>query len=226
MVEPRLPCPVCFGVRMVKRSPPGAPQVVVDLCPRCGGIWFEHGEVQAVRRASGVPDPGDVDPSRAGRCTGCGAPVDRCDDACPACGQKVVIDCPTCDEPMEAVKHGDITLDLCTTCRGVWFDREELGHIWSAALARVQREKGRQGTASHSKALGGVDPAPALIDVLAFTPDLAVVAGEASLRGAAASLDVVLNAVPEVAGAVVDVSRAAFEILLEAVAAVLSGLSV
>jgi hypothetical protein len=71
--------------------------------------------------------------------------------------------------------------------------------------------------------LGGVDPGPALIDVLAFTPDLAVVTGEASFRGAAASLDLVLNAVPEVAGAVAEVSGAVFEILIEAVAAVLSG---
>lgn len=226
MVETRLLCPVCLGVKMVKRSPSGAPQVVVDLCPRCGGIWFEHGEVQAVRGASGVPDPGDIDPSRAGRCTSCRAVVDRSDGVCPACGQKVVIDCPACDKPMEAVRHRDIMLDLCTSCRGVWFDREELSHIWSVALAQVQREKGRQGTSSHSRVSDGVDPGPALIDALSFTPDLAVVVGEASLRGAAISLDLVLNAVPEVAGAVADVAGAVVEILLEAVAAVLSGLSV
>ena len=45
----RVPCPVCLGVTMHKVTVGEERTVEVDLCGRCGGIWLEQGEVQALR---------------------------------------------------------------------------------------------------------------------------------------------------------------------------------
>ncbi len=34
--------------------------------------------------------------------------------------------CPACREEMIVIEYGDIELDVCTLCTGVWFDAEEL----------------------------------------------------------------------------------------------------
>lgn len=39
------------------------------------------------------------------------------------------MDCPKCGAPMEAVEFGEVVVDRCTNCRGIWFDmleKEEL----------------------------------------------------------------------------------------------------
>jgi hypothetical protein len=35
---------------------------------------------------------------------------------------------------MQVVIHDDLRLDMCSRCRGVWFDAKELTHVWNAAL--------------------------------------------------------------------------------------------
>lgn len=34
--------------------------------------------------------------------------------------------CPACREEMIVIEYKDIELDVCTSCKGVWFDAEEL----------------------------------------------------------------------------------------------------
>ena len=36
------------------------------------------------------------------------------------------MDCPKCSLPMTTRKIGDVEVDECTTCKGIWFDRDEL----------------------------------------------------------------------------------------------------
>ena len=33
--------------------------------------------------------------------------------------------CPKCDHGMEEISHGDVTIDRCTHCKGLWFDAGE-----------------------------------------------------------------------------------------------------
>ena len=33
--------------------------------------------------------------------------------------------CPKCHHGMEEVSHGDVTIDRCTNCKGIWFDLDE-----------------------------------------------------------------------------------------------------
>lgn len=48
--------------------------------------------------------------------------------------------CPRCDGTMEERDRGDITIDLCTSCRGVWLDRGELEKLIARAQAEVESE--------------------------------------------------------------------------------------
>jgi hypothetical protein len=134
------------------------------------------------------------------------------------------LDCPECLSAMEVVTHGDLTLDLCKRCRGVWFDRHELAALWSFALSTTALSK-----SLNSKSPGlEVDAGTMLVDtlhsaeLLAYTPDVGVAVVEGVAHTASGSIEI-LAVVPEVAGAVAEAAAATFEILLEAVAAILSG---
>ncbi len=39
------------------------------------------------------------------------------------------IKCPKCHHGMEEVTHGDIAIDRCTHCGGLWFDEDEAHHL-------------------------------------------------------------------------------------------------
>jgi hypothetical protein len=46
------------------------------------------------------------------------------------CGRKNELACPVCDQTLARRQHGRLTLDVCASCRGVWFDHEELRSVW------------------------------------------------------------------------------------------------
>ena len=66
-----------------------AEPLLLDHCPRCGGMWFELGEVQRLR--SERPEelwariPARGEPHRA-QCHSCRALVDRDAHECATCG--------------------------------------------------------------------------------------------------------------------------------------------
>jgi Zn-finger nucleic acid-binding protein len=45
--EKRRRCPEC-GRKMAKESTEGRPPITFDHCPRCGGMWFDQGELDRV----------------------------------------------------------------------------------------------------------------------------------------------------------------------------------
>jgi Zn-finger nucleic acid-binding protein len=42
-----------------------------------------------------------------------------------------MVKCPRCSQDMDSVDIGEIRLDVCTSCRGIWFDADELGRVVS-----------------------------------------------------------------------------------------------
>ena len=84
-LEARWPCPVCLGVRMAKTPVAGAGDLLLDHCPRCGGVWFELGEVSRLRTARVRPLWTRIQPDRKParmRCHSCGASLSRHDERC------------------------------------------------------------------------------------------------------------------------------------------------
>ncbi len=177
-LETRLPCPVCLGTRMEKVHVADE-FIALDCCRRCGGVWFEQGEAQQVRRLSPATVMGglgaSLDVSRA-PCHACRAPVARDALSCPACGHHLRLACPACQQEMAAATLDELRLDVCRGCHGVWFDRHELAALWSEQLEVALRRRRRGGAGD----LG-------LLEAFAYSPDLA-------FYGAYAAGDMVVNA--------------------------------
>src|SRR4051812_44526144 len=114
-------CPVCPAEAM-RMVPSGG--VVIDVCPRCAGMWFDRGELElfpdrpssrvflAAARTAGsrCKKLGHLVPAAMAACAGCrSAPV-----ACPACrGRLALVPTPRC------------VIDVCVHCEGVWLDAGE-----------------------------------------------------------------------------------------------------
>jgi Zn-finger nucleic acid-binding protein len=180
-LEARLPCPVCLGVQMEKvRIGEAQRGLTLDHCARCGGVWFERGEAEQLARLAPsdlwkVIPPRQTVPSPP--CHGCHAPLDRNAERCAACGTKNELKCPACDRTMERRQQSGLTLDVCTSCKGIWFDHAELRSVWSLVIAEMQRK--RPGRGAEALAVGG----DVLLESLFWAPGLTLNAGAALAQG-------------------------------------------
>jgi Zn-finger nucleic acid-binding protein len=94
-------------------------EIEVDLCPACGGLWLDHGEIERLQGGA----KGNVDSLRQAL-TG-GAPAGLSDTA---------TSCPACPGTLKEVQLGPVHVDFCTQCHGVFLDKGEL----DSALAAVK----------------------------------------------------------------------------------------
>ena len=212
-LETRWPCPVCVGVAMEKAQIGGkAGGLTIDYCPRCGGLWFDRGEVgQLAQRAPAVIR--EFVSERADRvrppCQRCLAPLDRDAEKCPACGHHNVLDCPVCDRPMERRPHAGLVLDLCAKCHGVWFDNAELSAIWrmNLAAATTRAQSRMRGRGADAAAVGG----DVLLSAMFWTPDLVLYGGMAAGHAAGAAVEVVGSAAEGVFATIMEIISGLFE---------------
>ena len=58
------------------------------------------------------------------------------------------IECPKCGHGMEEITYGEVTIDRCTNCQGLWFDTgeaEQLKGKWMGdALDMGNAEEGKK----------------------------------------------------------------------------------
>jgi Zn-finger nucleic acid-binding protein len=173
-------------------------ELVLDACRRCGGIWFEFGEVQRLKRLE--PQTlwdrvGLRDAPLVTQCHECHAPLDRSAAACPTCARPNTIACPVCDRTLEVHTHDGVRLDACRVCKGVWFDHVELAAIWTLALDRVSH---RRRSAKTSSTLDADDGSLLVVHALAYSPEIVVYGARAAGYAVAASGEALANA-PEAA---------------------------
>jgi Zn-finger nucleic acid-binding protein len=102
----------------------------VDLCPKCGGLWLDRGEIT---RAAKLPEQ-ELSRLR-GLLTGAKGP--------PPVPTENVAHCPACPGNLAEVLLGGVHVDYCNKCHGIFLDRGEL----TAAVEAV-RAKARD-TAAH-----------------------------------------------------------------------------
>ncbi|MBM4182636.1 MAG: hypothetical protein FJ207_00255 [Gemmatimonadetes bacterium] len=221
-LQTRLPCPVCLGVKMEKvrlstRRAVGDDALVLDHCGRCGGVWFEAGEVARLRGIDAsalwkaIVQREDV---HAMVCHRCSALVARTEPVCSACGWKVVLDCPECERPMSIQERDGLRLDYCATDKGVWFDHDELTSIWKMqAGALVRRGRGRD-----------LD-VPVGLEVLLFDPFVLYYGVSAAAHAAgAAGHALASSGAVEAAGGVVEAAGDVAASLFEAIAEIIGGI--
>lgn len=218
-LETKWPCPVCVGAPMNKVYIEGqGAALTLDYCTRCGGLWFDRGEVgQLAKREPAVLHRYVADRGARIRppCLGCFAPLDRDAETCPACGHRNVLDCPVCDEPMERRAHAGLVLDLCRRCHGVWFDNAELSAIWRAnlAAAAASTRSRRTGKASKALAVGG----DVLVEAMFWSPNLVIYGGMAAGEAVGAAGGVAVEVVGKAAEGV-------FSVVMEIIAGLFDGL--
>lgn len=225
-LEARYPCPVCLGVNMDKVpvgqatvAPPGT--LLLDHCGRCGGVWFEAGEVQQLRGCR----PESLWNAIAARnetfrmqCHACHGFVERSAAACPACDWRNVLDCPVCQRPMETATHQAVRLDACRSCKGVWFDHSELASLWQVELATSLQK--RQSRSSGSPVAGS--GTLVVLDALTYSPWLVFEGMHAAGHAVAHSAEALAQA-PEAVGVVVEAAGEAAEGVFETILEILSG---
>lgn len=202
-LEIRYPCPVCLGV-MMEKTPIGRVAIgqrktlLLDHCGRCGGVWFEAGEVQLLRDSDAKQLWEAVVPREETfrmQCHGCHGFIDRSDESCASCGWHNALACPVCQRPMETATHEGVKLDACRSCKGVWFDHDELSFIWRLELSTsIQRHQNQPG------GLAGGDGALVVADALMYSPWLVFQGAHMAGHAAAVSVEALTHAPEAIAG--------------------------
>lgn len=102
--------------------------IEVDHCPACGGLWLDHGEIERLSRKMAS----DIDRLRR-LLTGI-----EVMSGPPAVPSEVQGACPACQaQSVKEVGLGNIRVDFCTRCKGLFLDRGEI----DAAIAAVKDTK-------------------------------------------------------------------------------------
>ncbi len=206
--EARLACPVCLGAVMVKLRPSANAALTLDHCRRCGGVWFDAGEVPQLRGCKPEALWAHValrPEAYRMKCHRCQASFERNKPECPACGWQNQLPCPACRARLQPVEQDGLRLDACRRCHGVWFDNTELAEVWNRKVGALVRKPGAP--------VRGPDVAADyfLLDAVLWAPYVApdLAAGGAMLVGEAASgvahvAGGAIEATGELAGSVFD----------------------
>ena len=217
-IEPRYPCPVCLGSHLEKTRIGKAHELELDHCRRCGGVWFELGEIQRLRHQPSQALWDRVSPHASDAralCHSCHAPIDRNTTECASCGSRNTIDCPVCERALEPQTYQNVRLDVCKSCRGVWFDHAELAAIWKLSFdADVARR--------HDRGLSANIDAPSLlvVDALFYMPDVLFLGARAAGYAVSGAAEAVASS--GVAEGVGEAAGSVFEAIVEIIGGIFS----
>lgn len=103
----------------------------VDLCPRCGGLWLDRGEIT---RAARLP-AAEIDRLR-GLLKETSGP--------PPLATSHLVPCPACEGRLAEVLLGSVHVDYCSNCHGIFLDRGELEQALAAVQERDAAATARQ----------------------------------------------------------------------------------
>jgi len=109
-----LTCVKCTSV--LDKSKVG--DIEVDLCPDCGGLWLDHGEIERLNRVADA----EVGALRTALQA----------STAPASPSDTTAHCPACSAALREVVLGPVRVDICTGCKGVFLDRGELDQALAA----------------------------------------------------------------------------------------------
>lgn len=105
MTKDIIECPRCWVEMHVREEEIFGPNIDVDICPKCHGIWLDSGELKKLLKEKEVSDYLTKD-----------------------IGTKAhsPLICPRCRNLMDIQKAEDVEVDVCLKCRGVFLDPGEL----------------------------------------------------------------------------------------------------
>jgi Zn-finger nucleic acid-binding protein len=103
----------------------------VDLCPKCGGLWLDRGEIT---RAAKLP-AAELTRLRS-LLSGKGGP--------PPIPTENKAPCPSCPGSLAEVMLGSVHVDYCNKCHGLFLDK---GELEDAVVAVHERDRNTSGHA-------------------------------------------------------------------------------
>ncbi len=98
--------------------------VAVDVCPHCGGVWLDAGELEVVQNAQAsdfrdVPTLTDVESVKAAEAMGRAA-------------EETPRNCVVCNSGLEQKEYAyasQVMIDQCPKGHGIWLDKNELARL-------------------------------------------------------------------------------------------------
>lgn len=103
--ERKYECHRCWVEMNKKEIDVFGPNIIIDVCPKCNGIWLDEGELNKIlkdRKLSNYLTKHIGTKSRS------------------------PMVCPRCGNIMDIEKAEDVEVDVCLFCGGVWLDEGEL----------------------------------------------------------------------------------------------------
>jgi uncharacterized protein len=100
--------------------------VEVDLCPSCGGLWLDHGEIERLGRGK------SEDLSRLRTALAGSAAQDA--------ASETTTSCPACPGSLNVVVLGPINIEYCGKCHGIFLDKGELDEAVKAVSGSTVRQ--------------------------------------------------------------------------------------
>jgi Zn-finger nucleic acid-binding protein len=101
-------------------------EVEVDLCPSCGGLWLDAGELERIGRGS-AEDLFELNQALTGSPT-------------PESPSETQQSCPACPGTLKQIKLGNVQIDFCTQCQGMFLDKGELEQAVQATKGWTVKE--------------------------------------------------------------------------------------
>ena len=101
-LERKYECHKCWVEMKKEEIDTFGPNIIIDVCPKCKGIWLDKGELLKDIILTNYLNNHIGTKSRS------------------------PMVCPRCGMTMDIEKAEDIEVDVCLTCGGVWLDENEL----------------------------------------------------------------------------------------------------
>ena len=106
--ERKYECHKCWVEMKKEEVETFGPNITIDVCPKCNGIWLDKGELGKLLK----------DKKMSNYLTKHIGTKSRSPMVCPRCGNT-----------MDIEKADDIEVDVCLSCGGVWLDSGELEEL-------------------------------------------------------------------------------------------------
>jgi len=131
--EEPIDCPRCKKPMKAEFVQKLGPDVRIDVCGKCGGSFYDRGELAQTIKDRRI--------------------ADRLTEA-PIRGTMSPIACPRCSGRMRVRREWDVEVDVCISCGGVWLDHGELEELEAQAVKDLgDEEKRRRKEASFYRAV-------------------------------------------------------------------------